>query len=159
MADLSLRECIDHLRAYHGRVVKPFEKLPQILDAAVEIIEQRLPAAHIELRELTRIIGELKTELPTLEQEVTAARTRATVAIKDAQEAEGAAGRAGAETDARARERNIALVKQFEAKSAALEAEYHAAAGALAEEIRQLEQTRDRLAQEVAAHRDKFRTF
>ena len=159
MAELTLRECIEALRSFEGRWIKPFVILPRLLDSAVVIMEQQLPAAKKELENLTRIIGELKIELPTLERDVGAARERAAGALKGAQEAQETARLAAAETEAQAADRDRVLTRTYEDKRTALEAEYAAAAATLGEEIRRLEETRDHLHQEVAAHRDKFRNF
>lgn len=159
MAELTLRECIEALRSFEGRWIKPFVILPKLLDSAVVIMEQQLPAAHIELRELTRIIGELKTELPLLEREVTGTRERAAVAVKDAREAEDRARTAVAESESRARNRDVALTKEYEDKRAVLDAEYNAAVATLGADIEALEHTKADLEHEVMVHREKFKSF
>ena len=157
MAELTLDECLDLLRSLHGRMVKPFEKLPQMVESAADILKRQLPAAKKELENLTRSISDLKAEMPTLERDTEAARQRATVAIKDAQEAEGAARSAMAETESRAQDRDVALTKQFDDKRNALEAEYAAAVDTLGAEIEGLERKKAELEREVAVVREKFR--
>ena len=159
MAELTLRECIEALRSFEGRWIKPFVILPKLLDSAVVIMEQQLPAAKKELESLTRSIGELQAELPALEREVATARERTAAVVKDAREADDAAQAAVAHSESQARDRDMALTKDYEDKRAVLEGEYNDVVATLGAEIRGLEETRDRLAQEVAAHRDKFRTF
>ena len=154
--ELTIREAIDHLRAYHGRVVKPFERLAHVLDTAQQTIEHDLPAAQAEVERLTAVIVKLHEELPNVEAVSQAAAARIQKSEQAAQDAEResvarieAATReiaqwvGGAETAAR--ERLERLNSAFEARREALNAEI----GALSTKKAELEEA-------IQAMRAKF---
>ena len=45
MADMTAREALDVFRTVDGKFLRPLAKLPQALEAAVQVIEHDLPAA------------------------------------------------------------------------------------------------------------------
>jgi len=57
---MDIREIFDQLRTYYTKNVKPFEKLPEVIEAAVQVIEHELPAAQKELARLTDELAALR---------------------------------------------------------------------------------------------------
>lgn len=156
MADLTIREVLDQLRTYHAKNVKPFEKLPQVIEAAVQIIEHELPAAKRELDNLSEMLMKLRAETPDVEAAASASKERVQQANEAAVAAEREAqGRIGtAERAAAARE--VQLTREWEHKGATLEREYTARADTLSNEIIALETKKAALDQAIAALRAKF---
>lgn len=160
MADeLTIREILDQLRNYHAKQVKPFEKLPQVIEAAVQIIEHDLPAAKRELENLSGFIAKLRDETPDVEAEARAAQVRVTVSQKEAAAAEDAARTRIAEADTRAQDRETMFTREDQARRLELETDYNERVSTMADDIKRLTAQRDALTEEVAALRQKFSRF
>mgnify|MGYP001568285503 CR=1 FL=1 len=159
MADLTAREALDVFRTMQGKFLRPLERLPQALETAIQIIEHDLPAAKREWESLTGLIQTLREDTPKVQAAQAEAKQRMTNVQRQANEAEAAAQIRIQEAEGRAKQREAALDQQYDDKQVAHEAKYNAAAAMLGDEIRSLEETRDRLQQEVTGLRNKFAAF
>ena len=162
----SIREVQDQVRnlltqthAWITRNVEPFEKLPEALDAAARILEQDLPAAKQEVEGLTRFIQELRAEVPILEAQAAAARTRTATLVQQAQDAQRDAERTIVSAMARAKDEQEALASFAEQERLRREREAAEHRAQLHAELDTLAAQKTRMEAEIEALRKKFASF
>lgn len=148
---MDIREVFDQLRNYHTKNVKPFEKLPEVIEAAIQIIEHALPAARTELDRLTHRLEELRASIPNVETAVAEAKARVKMATDEADAAEHASHERIGVAERLASAREISLVRDFEHKGATLERESTTRRDVLTAEITALETRKTELDQALAA--------
>ena len=158
MADepLTLREIFDLFRSFHARQVKPFEKMPEALEGAIQVIEHDLPAAQRDLETVQAQLIGFQAELPDVHAALMAAKARVA-------EIERQTGQQIEEAESHARERRAALhreeaalMAEVKARGEALEDKHDARRITLTEEITALEAKKAALDQAIAAVRAKF---
>ena len=154
---MDIREVFDQLRTYYTKNVKPFEKLPEVIDAAIQVIEHELPAARKELERLTQGRDALRASMPDVERAVADATARVTTAQEAATAAEAASGQRIARAEQAAGERETGLRRDFEFQAATLEREHTARRTALEEAITGLDAYKKELEDAVAGIEAKFR--
>ena len=65
MADLTLREALDHVRAYQTKFVKPLEKLSEVLETARDL-EQSVERLRREAQELEHSMTAQRALIPSI---------------------------------------------------------------------------------------------
>src|SRR3990167_7177820 len=85
MAELTLREALDHVRAYQTKFVKPLEKLSEVLETAREL-EQSMPAQRALIPSISLAAEKARATIVEWQQKVEAAQERAQKAITEAQQ-------------------------------------------------------------------------
>ena len=153
---MDIREIFDQLRTYHTKNVKPFEKLPEVIDAAIQVIEHDLPAAKRELEHLTTFVQELRASVPDVETEVNASKARVDTAQEQAIVAEDESKKRIGVAERLAEAREIQLVREFEHKGATLQREHDTRKEELEIEIMALEAKKAKLDTAIAAVRAQF---
>lgn len=156
MADMTLREALDHVRAYQTKIVKPFEKLGEALEAAFQTIEHDLPAAKREVEQVGANLRALKEETPNVEAAAVAAKASVADIQRQAQEADTHARAQIAASETRARDREAALLRAHKDRMGTLEQEYEARKTVLTGDVTALEAKKAALDQAIAAVRAKF---
>lgn len=154
--DLTIREVLDQLRTYYAKQVKPFEKLPQVIEAAVQIIEMDLPAARRELSGVMEQLTVLRASKPDVEIEVATAQARVKTAQDEAAMAEREAQRRINAAAQMVEIRETRLTRDFDEKQAGQEREFTHRREALTAEITALEAKKTALEEAIAAVRAKF---
>ena len=153
---MDIREVFDQLRTYHTKNVKPFEKLPEVIETAIQIIEHDLPAAQHAVTALTEELAALRAQHPDVQAAVAAARARVQTAEATADAAERTSGEKIRAADRLAQAREIELVRDFEHKGATLERTFNERRDVLTAEIAALEARKTELDQALAALETHF---
>ena len=141
---------LDHARGFYARVVKPFERLPEILEAAVNAenlvreAERRLTALGAEEHSARNRLQSLSLQLPLLEADVDEARRHTTTTL-DALTRQMTEATQAAQEVIRTAEVSAA------AKLAQLEADYAAREEALIGEVDALLLQKTKLADAIQA--------
>src|SRR3989338_5148124 len=65
MAELTLREALDHVRAYQTKFVKPLEKLSEVLETARDL-EQSVERLRREAQELEHSMTAQRALIPSI---------------------------------------------------------------------------------------------
>ena len=118
---------LDHARSFYARVVKPFERLPEILEAAVNAetlvrdAEGRLTALAQEEHAARNRLQSLSLQLPLLEADVDEARRHTTTTLDALTRQMTEATQAAQEVIRTAEESAAARLAQLEADYAARE--------------------------------------
>ena len=162
MADLTLREALDHVRAYQTKFVKPLEKLSEVLETARDL-EQSVERLRREAQELEQSMTAQRALIPSIS--LAAEKARATI-VEWQQKVEAAQERAQkaithAEQQTRdADGRGQRIVEELQAVTAAQEASLREGFTkrklALDSEIAALTEKKAGLDQAIAALRAKF---
>ena len=145
---------LDHARGFYARVVKPFERLPEILEAAVNAenlvreAERRLTALGAEEHSARNRLQSLSLQLPLLEADVDEARRHTTTTLDALTRQTTEATQAAQEV---IREAEVSAA----AKLAQLEADYQARFVVLQAENDRLDRTHRALAETIEAMRAK----
>ena len=162
MADLTLREALDHVRAYQTKFVKPLEKLGEVLETARDL-EQSVERLRREAGELEQQMNAQRALIPSIS--LAAEKARATI-VEWQQKVEVAQGRAQAAiTEAQQQTRDAdgrsqRIVEELQAVTAAQEATLREGFAQpkrdLEREITALTEKKAGLDQAIAALRAKF---
>ena len=130
------KTALDLVRAYHGRIVKPFEKLGEGLEVAAQVA-QRLQALHHEVAEQERAIAEGRGVLARLPEEVRqaeiAARARIAAATATATAMEQKAHAAAQRHEQQITEQQAALVTRQQEADAEFSAQERERTGIIAD--------------------------
>jgi chromosome segregation ATPase len=153
---MDIREVFDQLRTYYAKNVKPFEKLPEVIEAAIQVIEHELPAARKELDRLSQVLADLRGSIPDVETEVAQAKARVKTAQDDAGAAESSAKERTANAERLFQSRDIELTRSFEHKGATLQRDYETRKEEIETELMALEAKKAKLDQAIAAVKAQF---
>ena len=153
---MDIREVFDQLRTYYTKNVKPFEHLPEVIEAAIQVIEHDLPAARKELEGLSTFVRDLRASVPDVETEVAAAKGRVQAALDEAALVEQRCQERVTVAQQAAESQTTQLTRDFEHKGATLERDYTTRRAAIEQEILVLEKTKRDLEIDLAALKAKF---
>lgn len=162
MAELTLREALDHVRAYQTKWVKPLEKLGEVLEVARDL-EQSVEVLRREAGELEQQMTAQRALIPSIQ--LAAEKARAVIVEWDQKvkvtEAQAVAAITHAEQQTRdADGRGRRIVEELQAVTAAQEATlregFTKRKAELDREIGALTEKKAGLERDIAAIRAKF---
>ena len=153
--EISLRDALDHARSYYAKMVKPFEKLAQVLEAA-ETAERRRVVAEAAIIPLEAQRRDLGARLDVLREEVAAAEQRSREAITRAEQLAATAQDAYAQKTRVLDERMAAATAVYEARVAARDREAAARLAAQEQALVPLRAEFERVTAEHAAFLKKI---
>ena len=154
--ELTLREALDLVRSYHTRIVRPFEKLGEVLETAFQTIEHDWPAAQQAVDRLTTELATLRAQHPDVAAAVKDAQTRVEAAHAEADAAERTSLERIQTAERLAEARETSLVRDFEHKGATLQRDFEARRDLLTAEISTLEAKKRDLDQALLALETHF---
>ena len=153
--ELTIREALDHARAFYSRMVKPFEKLPAVLDAA-QAAETTLAASHKALDALMGRIADATAAAARAEHEAEQQRQASLGVIA---KANADARKAVADSQVVVQEWNrkiLDLDKTYRDREAALRESHEALTKELGDEIARQQKTLNEMEAEQQRYLSRF---